>query len=363
MKPSFDIIPKVAVHPTCINVYNQIAWYPYKPGRKNYENDTDITNDLFENVDTITGEILANGSFIKKSPAAHLLTSDKNYHGKVSNQTRRKMGKAVDYLLYLANDKYLPDTANGKAYSFKIAFVTLTLPSKQVHSDDEIKDKCLNQLLVELRKRYNVKNYLWRAERQKNGNIHFHILLDKFIPWSELRDRWNRIINKLQYIERYRDEMKDFHKNGFQARKDLFKHWDYQSQIKAYKQGKINDWNSPNSTDIHSLYKISKVKEYISKYTTKDEQNSEVKGRFWGCNFELSHLTGGTTELDSYLKSELNGLIAKYKPKCYDGDYFTVIHIDVNKLNCIEFENLFNLFTSYLHEHFLVDIEHRLNMS
>ena len=36
--------------------------------------------------------------------------------------------------------------------TYKIGFVTLTLPSEQRHTDNEIKKYCLNQLLIELRK-------------------------------------------------------------------------------------------------------------------------------------------------------------------------------------------------------------------
>ncbi len=32
----------------------------------------------------------------------------------------------------------------------------------------------LNRFLEKIRYQYNVKSYLWKAESQKNGNIHFH---------------------------------------------------------------------------------------------------------------------------------------------------------------------------------------------
>lgn len=318
-KPSFDIIPMLSIHPSQINMYSKVEWSPYRPKRPKYE---------------------------------HLLKSDKKSHGKVSQQARRKVGKAVDYLLYMANDKILPDTAHGKNYNFKLAFITLTLPSKQIHSDEEIKEACLNQFLIEIRKRYKVRNYIWRAERQVNNNIHFHILVDRFIPWSELRDRWNRIINKLGYVERYRNEMKKFHKEGFKVRNDLLKHWDYQQQIKAYQKGKINDWASPNSTDIHALYRINNVKKYICKYCTKDESNKEINGRIWGCNYELSELKGATIIMDNNIKSELHQLIETLKPHIYTSDYFSIIYLSVNQLKESRYSNLYQYFQNYITQTF-----------
>lgn len=317
--PSFDIIPMLSIHPGSINMYSEVQWSPYRPTRER---------------------------------AKHLINCDKKNHGIVSEQARRKVTRAIEYLLFIANDKYLPDTAHGKNYKFKIAFITLTLPSMQQHPDNEIKEKCLNQFLIEITKHYKASNYIWRAERQKNGNIHFHILVDKFIPWSEMRDRWNRIINKLGYVDRYREEMRKFHAEGFKVRKELLKHWDYQKQIKAYQKGKINDWQSPNSTDIHSLYKIHNVKNYVTKYCTKHESQDEITGRIWGCNYELSNIKGGTIVMDSEIKSEINELIANLKPKLYKGEYFSVIHIDIRKLRSTKFERLFRLFESFLFEHF-----------
>lgn len=327
-KPSFDIIPHLSVHPNSINLYNEIHWTPYAPSRRRVD---------------------------------HLSLSDKKTHGKVSIQARRKVGKAIDYLLFMANDKFLPDSACGKNYKFKIAFITLTLPSTQVHPDNTIKDVILNQLLIELKVRYKVRNYVWRAEKQKNGNIHFHLLVDKFIPWSELRDRWNRICNKLGYVERYRDQMRQFHEGGFKLRKELLSKWDYKSQVKAYTTGKNNDWNSPNSTDIHSLYKIHKIKEYVTKYCTKDEDNSEVNGRLWGSNYELSDIKGANIIMDEEIKSELNEMINEFKPKIYTGDYFTIIYLSVHTLQQTKYQTLFKIFSNYLDEHFQFNLQQRLS--
>lgn len=330
MKSNCDVIPCVSVHPDRINIFNKVEWNPIKPRHIKYD---------------------------------HLLKSDRQTHGKVSSQARRKVSKGIEYLLFMANDKLLPDTAHGKNYNFKVAFITLTLPSNQIHSDNEIKDKCLNQLLIELRQKHNVKNYIWRAEKQKNGNIHFHILVDKFIPWSELRDRWNRITNKLGYVDRYRDEMRRFHSEGFKVREALLKNWDYKSQVKAYQKGKANDWNSPNSTDIHSLYRINNVGRYITKYQTKDETDNEVTGRIWGCNEELSNIRGGVDIADSVIKTEVEKIITLYGDNKYEGDYFTVIHIPVHVLNDLHCEQLYGIFCNYMLEQFNYSVQSAFNTS
>ncbi len=319
MSSDLTIIPKVIVHPNKVVCCKTVE---RRPGTK------------------------------RKKKINHLLASDKKHHGKVSDQARRKIGKAAEYLLFMSNDKELPDTAHGKKYKFKIAFVTLTLPSKQVHSDNFIKSEIFNHFLIEAKKRWFVKNYLWRAEKQKNGNIHFHILVDKFIPWNELRSVWNRICNKHGYVDKYRDRMREFHNGGFRLREDILKEWSYKKQIKAYREGKANDWNNPNSTDVHSLVYIHNIKNYIVKYVTKDEQGSDVGGRMWGCSESLSKIRGAGEIVDSYLENEID-IITKSKPKyVYHGEHFTVINITVHELQKLGATFLFELFCNYMYNDF-----------
>jgi hypothetical protein len=326
----FEIIPKASVNPDCITIYNEILWTRRKTKHERLKNFGD---------------------------------TDKKHHGKVSSHARRKIGKAIEYTLFMANDKVLPDTAHGRSYKFRIAFITLTLPSHQIHTDNEIKDQCLNQLLVELRKRYQVHNYVWRAEKQKNGNIHFHLLVDRFIPWSELRDRWNRIVNKLGYVDRYRDEMRRFHSEGFQVREKLLEQWSYKSQVRAYKAGKANDWASPNSTDIHAVHKVRDIKRYVSKYATKDEENGEVTGRMWGCSESLSQIKGGQIEIDSQVFDELNKIVDEGKARVYQGDHFSVIYINIQSVQHIGCRTLFQHFASYMLHTFNYSIQSTLNTS
>lgn len=42
-----------------------------------------------------------------------------------------------------------------------------------------------------------LRKYLWRAEPQKNGNIHFHVVLDQWIDKDEARKRWNEAVEEL----------------------------------------------------------------------------------------------------------------------------------------------------------------------
>ena len=85
----------------------------------------------------------------------------------------------------------------------QIVFATLTLPSDQVHGDNEIKRACLMPFIQMLKRNHGVENYFWSAEPQENGNVHFHCLFDRYVRAERLRDQWNQAVNALGYLNRY----------------------------------------------------------------------------------------------------------------------------------------------------------------
>jgi hypothetical protein len=346
IKHELTIIPKLAIHPNQINIYNEVQWSPHKP----------------QKYDQQTGEKIHVRKF------EHLLTSKRSAEGNVSVIAKRKMMKALNYMLMLTSEKTIHNNYSGRNFKFKLAFITLTLPSVQIHTDNEIKKECLNQILIELRENYDVRFYIWRAEKQKNGNIHFHILIDKFIPHQELRDRWNRIINKLGYVDTYRETQQAWHNNGFQVRKELLKTWTKEKQYQAYLRGAKTHWNSPNSTDIHSIFKINNIKLYIAKYLTKNEINkleenlkdnlfAVPQGRIWGCSQLLSKVKGAQTEIDTELQDTIEDLINEPGVRIINDKYFSVIFFDSELLFLPVYERLFLLFSRFLVDHFHYNLQ------
>jgi hypothetical protein len=269
---------------------------------------------------------------------------DNYHHGKISKTAERKINRAIDYLTYLAKPKRLPHTKHGKGLSFRLNFVTLTLSSEQIHSDHEIMRSVFSPFLNSLRQKWHVSNYIWRAERQSSGSIHYHVVTDRFIPWSELRNVWNRHQQSLDYVSRYRQNQLLWHRSGFKARPDLYKQWPLAKQKKAYEEGIRHDWQSPNSTDVHSLKLITNVRAYFKKYMTKEGQNSLIEGRLWGCSDKLTNITGAQAAEYSRIDEELRKINSDKSFKSFSTDYFTVIFItpaDLKRLNCAEILSVF----------------------
>ena len=341
VKSQLILIPTITVHPHSIAKYHQVHWDPVKPDKRS--NDCQFVN--------------------HDKTYKHLLEYNRTANGSVSNTAKKKITRAIDYLLLFANDKKITMVSTGRKFNFKIAFITLTLPSKQIHDDNEIKRKCLNSFLIELQKYENVRNYVWRAEKQKNGNIHFHIIIDKFVHWNTIRNRWNRIINKLGYVDQYRENMKEFYKNGFVVRNELIKAWSEAKQKNAYKKNLETGFANPNSTDIHSIKKIHNIQRYFVKYMTKndDSEPSQTihqndykaqKGRIWGSSANLQNIRGAQIILDTQMEEELSGIIVNSSCKFYHSDYFSVFYVNFPDLQRAGAAGIFQQFSDYLVKEF-----------
>lgn len=381
MDKKFSVLPCISINPQSICTYSEIIWDGPRPARKK------LSLPLESYLGALS--ISIDG---KKDPADKFLNSSRSAEGKISKVAKRKMGKALDYLLLMSQDKTVTIPRSGKKFAFKIAFVTFDLPSEQIHTDNEIKEKLWNSMLIELTRYHQVKHYLWRAEKQKNGNIHFHLIIDKFVPYDVLRRRWNRITNKLGYVDRYRDNQLKWHSGGFTPRPELFKrydnkthryvdNWTLEKQRKAYEEGMAHNWSSPNSTDIHSIRNILNLRAYVAKYVTKPApgteekspehqmqlallsaqereeiqrkerelfENFKVQGRIWGCNQDLSDIKGAQEYIDSQIEQALKQTVAATKCHSYSGDYFTVYYIDTAQLQKHSPDVLFQYFASYL---------------
>ena len=229
------------------------------------------------------------------------------HNGFLSNNSARKMKQCIDWFIF--SSYYSGDNKKIKYSNTKnrLVFATLTLPMDQQHSDNFIKSNCLDVLLKWLTYNYNVKNYVWRAEKQLNGRIHFHLLIDKYIYWKDLRDKWNGILANYGYILRF------WRKHGH---------------------------TEPNSTDIHQVYSKSNVYSYICKYVAKkvdiEKLKSEgqyekmaVDGRLWYASTSLSRIKAITFTEHDYIWGLVGSLIDAKKDKYIVFDYANGIYGDL----------------------------------
>jgi hypothetical protein len=182
---------------------------------------------------------------------------NREYNGFISRNTKSKLTRKIN-AWYEASTYYNP-VLKKIQYRKNVwfSFVTLTLSSHQKHTDNDIKRNMLNRFIQELDRRKNVKNWFWVAEKQKNGNIHFHVIIDRFVDKDWIRDTWNMI----QYDNEYINEI-----------------------------ASVNNRKKYPSTEIKSMKSNKGVIGYCLKYMTKDDGSVPVTGRLWGMSDRVRNI-------------------------------------------------------------------------
>lgn len=287
--------------------------------------------------------------------AALIRQRRKELEGIMSEHSRKKMLRAIQWLELSASRKKVWQPDSKKYVKFKLNFITLTLPTSQQESDNEIKHKCLNSLLTELRKFHGVKNYIWRAEKQANGNIHFHLVTDSFIDHTALRRRWNRVINVLGYVDRYSEKMRSNIKSFSDYYNAYINQGSYIQLMRRYNAGKANNWTNPNTTDVHSTKKVKNIIAYLAKYMSKNIEEPElltpdmreqllVSGRIWGLSESLSNLNSIEIPVSYDYGKELYDLTMMTKGYTVKDDFFVFFSIPIQNI----YRNNFPLLQAFI---------------
>lgn len=178
----------------------------------------------------------------------------KGYNGEISKRTKAKIQTLMQNWLLSGKvaDKsgYRQKKGNTKITA---TFCTVTLPKAQAHTDQEIRRRALNGLLQEMKRKIGMKNYIYVSELQKNGNIHFHIVLDVKVNKWKLRNMWRKQMWLLGYVDTY---------------------------------AKYEAGLSYLATQADAITDVKKVGKYISKYMAKTnsvvQQGKKLEGRLWG---------------------------------------------------------------------------------
>jgi hypothetical protein len=129
--------------------------------------------------------------------------------GELSNKSTSRLTRSLNWLAYFSPWQPVYAKKENKQFWFKMNFITLTLPTLQQHSDDYIKIHCLQPFLKWIKRSHGADHYVWKAETQDNGNIHFHITTNTFIHWKSIRRKWNEIMAAHGYCKVFQDGSND----------------------------------------------------------------------------------------------------------------------------------------------------------
>ena len=222
----------------------------------------------------------------------------KEYNGYLSRATKSYITKILDNWFLTVRHFNLHMAISSKQRQKQMVFFTLTLPAKQVHTDNEIKRQVLNKFIIICQRKGLFEQWFWRAEKQKNGNIHFHFLIDTYFDKKQLQSVWNSCLEPLGYINEF--EKKYNHRN-------------------------------PPTTQIQVVPNGQNIIDYVIKYVGKNEGTDKVMGRIWGMSDKLRNLKSYVEDIANTDEKLINDYIEPGNKNVYQDENCMVVMVQFEK--------------------------------
>ena len=240
----------------------------------------------------ISREVIFGPRDLRKAPPEHTRSNlvKGSPKGFISRDAARRIRNIINDWTQAVNCGSQWAKSQGAEHGIFFSFCTLTLPVKQMHSDKVLKQDLLNPFIKALQRDQGVINYLWRAEPQRNGNIHFHLFLDKFVPFDLIARYWEYHLEFRGYITAYAEQSGSLFPPATQI-------------VRVPRDGQLRDYiakylskaqarrRSVMPSEGGKVTRVSYWAEGEEKDGTKYEYEVRaISGRVWGCSDLLRQL-------------------------------------------------------------------------
>lgn len=214
----------------------------------------------------------------------------KTYSGMITKTSAKRIRTAVELLLQVSPARTVTNPYTKNVITHRLSFITLTIPAtKHNYTPNEGYRLLLKQFLRYFRENGIMTTYIWKAEFQQRGQLHYHITTNATIDFRIIRKYWNGLMIKNKMLEEYYNE---------------HLHYD------------------PNSIDIHQVHQLKDIQSYLIKYLSKDDQNqTETKGKIWGCSDNIKG--------KNLYSVELNKANAHKIMKAYNNNTITIKDLEM----------------------------------
>lgn len=185
-----------------------------------------------------------------------------------------------------------------KVYKGRLKFFTITFPLK---TPDDLCFKFLNNWLTVLRSENLINHYIWIAERQQNGTIHFHLVTPHYIP--------------IQLINNYM--------------RQIMRHYSHKHNVIL--NVKFNTYNGIDVDKIsrHKTVSNKAISIYLTKYVTKN--NLTIPNHFvWFCSRSVSALfTSQSFETSNEFIDFINSFV-NFSKLLFQNEFISIVSFREN---------------------------------
>ena len=258
----------------------------------------------------------------------HSDTSKPTYSGVVTANVKRRIRRAVQVLTQISEWQTGHNPVTNAPIRFKLNFITLTISTQErLLSGKESYQLLLKPFIQSMQRNHGMRSYIWKAELQANGQLHYHITTNTFINFETIKKRWNALQKKAGLLD------------GYHA---------------------VNGHYNPNSTDVHKVYNDDNIEAYLEKYISKPQElspllkqvlgtnelvdseaclgsiiscnqtcllpNVSVHGKVWDCSADLKSTKLFSCELLPVNETAIIALDKKEACSSFSSDFFEIIY-------------------------------------
>lgn len=185
----------------------------------------------------------------------HNLSAERTYSGEITKHAKRRLARAVSLLNQSSIWRKVQPSWQKSPIDFKLSFLTLTIPDDNQISGKEAYQVLLKPFLRKCKSKFGLNSYIWKAELQARGQLHYHITSNCFMEYSQVQQVWNNIVESAGFMDNF---------------KAKYGH------------------NSPHSTEIRAVKNVKNIEAYLVKYISKsDDAGRSIGGKVWGCSDNL----------------------------------------------------------------------------
>lgn len=171
-----------------------------------------------------------------------------NVQETLSRKSQSRIKNYINLLVECSDEKEIYSRKENLRFIYRVGFCTLTLPSDFNMYDADVYRLVFKPFIRILKEQFDLGEYLWKAEVQDNGQLHFHLTLNVWIHWFYINREWN---NQLK-------------KNG-------------------YTFASVNHERA--TTEIHSTKSVKNLAAYLCGYVTKKDTYKKKGKEFIKANY------------------------------------------------------------------------------
>ena len=252
----------------------------------------------------------------------------KTYAGEISEVGQKKLRRAIETLYVITPKRKVFNRVLGKYTNFHLSSLTLTLSYLQGKwLDNDIVKFCLAPFILDCKRKLGLNNYVWKAERQQNGNIHFHLISDLFGDIDMIRKFWNDKQDTLGFIDEFYSRFGHRQAPSIEITyvRDSDSLAKYVSKYISKSKGKHSKNIEKLSLYPVQIYLPTKANEKLYDEFAKRRWEF-VAGRVWDCSMQLKQFKYQAIDLSTKDRDSVDEIIKLLSKSRFDGDYFSVIN-------------------------------------